>query len=277
MSKERELRKVLSPISIRSAAAGSDSPGTIEGMIHTYGSVADLHTFTEEVLPHAFDDAVNSGDDICCFFNHEPSNLLGRRSARTASYRATDDGLWFSCTLPNTQAGRDVYTLASRGDLQGCSWMFTVDPQDEKISAGGPRGTHRTIKRISQLFEGGPVSMPAYKNGSSVNARSLGIHYVAGSSDAAMRERARQLLVRIRESDNLLVHHEVEMNRALLEDLERRVNGEYSVRNTEPTLCELHVRLERLSEAVEKEKYDLAVKEWFDNRPRHSVVEKQEK
>jgi phage head maturation protease len=62
-----------------------------------------------------------------------------------------------------------VYSAIKRGDVDGCSFAFTVPEGGDTWEENG--GTIlRTLKRV-KLFELGPVLWPAYPAGTSVGAR----------------------------------------------------------------------------------------------------------
>lgn len=116
----------------------------------------DLGGFIETISPSALDGVDLS--DVRCFLDHDSSKLLGRTSSGTLSLKVDEVGLRFRCVLPNTSVGRDAMELVKRGDLNQCSFGFTV-----KEDAWTPGETmHRAINKIGQLLEISLVSIPAY-------------------------------------------------------------------------------------------------------------------
>lgn len=116
----------------------------------------DLGGFIETISPSALDDVDLS--DVRCFLDHDSSKLLGRTSSGTLSLTVDEIGLRFRCVLPNTSVGRDAMELVKRGDLNQCSFGFTV-----KEDAWTPGEImHRSINKIGQLLEISLVSIPAY-------------------------------------------------------------------------------------------------------------------
>jgi hypothetical protein len=112
---------------------------------------------------------------VRCLFNHNPDNVLGRTKSGTLRIADSSDGLSYECdTDPNTTMGRDVPAMIERGDVDGCSFAFTVAKQAwrEEKAADGDMIVYRDIEEIDELFDVGPVTYPAY-TGTSVNARSL--------------------------------------------------------------------------------------------------------
>jgi HK97 family phage prohead protease len=72
-------------------------------------------------------------------------------------------------TENNTEA-KSLYSAVERGDIDGMSFMFTVDEDRwEDIDSDHPT---RSILKISKVFEVSAVTFPAYED-TSIQARSL--------------------------------------------------------------------------------------------------------
>lgn len=138
----------------------------VEGYAATFNTETRISdAWTETIAPGAFAASLASGNDILALVDHDPARLLGR--TRTGSLRLSEDsrGLAFDIDLPDTQTGRDVLTLAERGDLGGMSFGFTAT--DERLD-----GDRRELRAVD-LFEVSVVSAwPAYP-GTIVQARAL--------------------------------------------------------------------------------------------------------
>lgn len=123
--------------------------------------------FVEQIAPGAFSASLSSDDIVCCF-NHDFNQLLGRKSSGTLKLSDSAEGLQFRCQLDRSNpTHQSVYASVKRGDLNGCSFQFTV--QDDDWHQDG-RTILRTLKKV-KLFELGPVVFPAYPQGTSVGAR----------------------------------------------------------------------------------------------------------
>jgi len=121
--------------------------------------------FTEVVRPGAFRSSMTA--DVISCFNHDVNRLLGRTSSGTLSLIETPAGLKWSVQLPEHAA--DIKEMVSRGDLQGCSFTFSVNRGGDTWT-----GDNRELRDL-RLIEVGPVVMPAYAQ-STVALRSL-MHY----------------------------------------------------------------------------------------------------
>lgn len=95
--------------------------------------VSPTESYREKLLPGAFKKAVAERQDVVCLVNHEQDKLLGRTTSGTLQLGEDSKGLSFRCSLPNTQLGRDTHELVQRGDLNGCSFSFSLGPEDGKF------------------------------------------------------------------------------------------------------------------------------------------------
>lgn len=121
-------------------------------------SSEDLGGFVETISPSALDGVDLT--DVRCFLDHDSSKLLGRTKSGTLTLSIDEVGLAFRCVLPNTSVGRDALELVKRGDLNQCSFGFTVE--DDSWMNGEEGMMHRSINKIGKLLEISLVSIPAY-------------------------------------------------------------------------------------------------------------------
>src|SRR5262249_1387760 len=112
------------------------------------------------------------GDDTACLYNHDPSWILGRRGSGTLQLGVDKTGLWFSCTTPNTMIARVVVEGITRGDINGCSFGFSVDKQRFELSDEPDKPDIRWLESI-RLHDVSPATFPAY-SGTSIGTRSDG-------------------------------------------------------------------------------------------------------
>lgn len=146
----------------------AESP-RLTGYAAKYGIQTDLGWFREKIKAGAFDEALTSSD-ARALKNHDPNLLLGRESSGTLRLSSNSVGLRFEIDVPATTTGRDTLEEVRRGDLAGCSFAFTVAEDEWKHREG--EQSERTIVRIAQLFDVGPVTYPAYED-TTVVARSV--------------------------------------------------------------------------------------------------------
>lgn len=137
----------------------------LTGYAARFNTEARIGHFSEVIRPGAFAASLK-GRDILALVDHDPTRLLARTRTGTLELREDAEGLAFTIQLPDTQAGRDVLTLAERGDLGGMSFGFTVEKDGERWD-----GNRRELRAVT-LHEISVVSAwPAYE-GTSVAARS---------------------------------------------------------------------------------------------------------
>ena len=147
-----------------------DNVRKIEGYTAKFNKwSADLGGFREKIHKNAFDEALKESD-VRALKNHDSNLLLGRTTSGTLKLFTNSVGLRFEVDMPDTNTGRDTLEEIRRGDLSGCSFAFTVTEDDWKYREDG--SVERTILRVGELFDVGPVTYPAYPD-TSVAARSL--------------------------------------------------------------------------------------------------------
>lgn len=148
-------------------AAMWDSPTVIRGF---FGD-----GFNEQIRKGAFSRALAEKQDVRALFNHGPNGIVGRTVNNTLRLAEDDRGLRYEVDLPDTQTGRDLYTLVKRGDISQSSFGFSVyrdeNRQGEEWFEPESGIPTRTLTDVD-LFDVSPVTFPAY-NSTSVSARSL--------------------------------------------------------------------------------------------------------
>src|SRR4051812_25923117 len=82
--------------------------------------------FRETIHPDAFTRSLVEQPDVRMLRDHNPSVLLGRTRAGTLRIGTDAEGLWYECSLPDTTDGRDLAESIRRGDIDACSFGFTV-------------------------------------------------------------------------------------------------------------------------------------------------------
>lgn len=126
----------------------------------------NLGGFREQIDPGAFDDC--DMDDVRCLFNHDDSMVLGRTVSKTLTLTRDSAGVHFECDPPDTSYARDLAACMDRGDVDQCSFSFTVAPGGADWSEDPESGGDiRTVKKISRLYDVSVVTYPAYPQTSS--------------------------------------------------------------------------------------------------------------
>ncbi|MFV2949626.1 HK97 family phage prohead protease [Pseudomonas japonica] len=157
-------------------AVQSDDQGgapKIAGYGAVFNQRSDLlgGSFVEIIAPGAFDDVLEQ--DVRGLFNHDPNYLLGRTASGTLRLTVDERGLAYEIDTPNTQTIRDlVVEPLRRGDMSGSSFAMRVAPGGDSWHEEKDGLIVRTIFKIAELRDVGPVSFPAYPD-SSAAQRSL--------------------------------------------------------------------------------------------------------
>ena len=109
---------------------------------------------------------LSSGGGVLALFNHSNDHVLGRSTIGTLRLSSDDQGLAVEIDPPDTQPGRDLSVLVSRGDITGMSFAFTVEPQGEAYHKDADGMTIRTVSKVDTLYDVSIVSVPAYSESS---------------------------------------------------------------------------------------------------------------
>lgn len=105
--------------------------------------------------------------DVPFKYNHSDAVMvMARTRNKTLELIPDDQGLLIRAKLANTTAGRDLYELIKRGDIDKMSFAFTVaeDSYDKETRT-------RTIKRFKRIWDVSAVDTPAYQD-TYISARS---------------------------------------------------------------------------------------------------------
>jgi Escherichia/Staphylococcus phage prohead protease len=154
---------------------------------------SNLGGFRETIKPGAFSRSIDGGARVVCLFNHDANKILGRVPG-TLTVSEDSRGLKFKCILdPNNSEHKNLHSSVARGDVDQCSFSFTVPKGGQSFDDGldpdtGKPCLMRTLTDVD-LMDVSPVVYPAYPN-TSVNARAEGRKkpdYSTNAADEAFR------------------------------------------------------------------------------------------
>lgn len=140
-----------------------------------YNSLTDLGWYNEIIAEGALDAA--DLRDVRFLVNHNTDMIPLARSRNnnansTMQLEVTNEGLNIRVDLDveNNAEAKSLYSAVERGDLDGMSFMFTVDAD----SWEDPDSDHptRTIEKLGKIFEVSAVTFPAYE-ATTISARGL--------------------------------------------------------------------------------------------------------
>lgn len=132
----------------------------------------------EIIAPEAITKEVLDNCDIKFTMFHDRQLILARskNGAGTLSYTVDEKGVAFEFEAPNTADGDKALELVKRGDLAGCSFMFSTHYWDEafvsrsvEVRDGRAYITY-TVKAVTGVYDMTLATDPAYPD-TSVEAR----------------------------------------------------------------------------------------------------------
>lgn len=174
---------VVSGVQRRSVSANLRTSGATDefalvGYAALYNSLSkNFGGFREMIAPGTFQRSINRGADVKALFNHQPDNILGRTKSGTLHLESDSRGLKFRCDLDKRQSRhQDLHAAVQRGDVDECSFAFTVARGGEDWMENGCEDDDtgekcymRTLKDVD-LMDVSVVTYPAY-DGTSAGAR----------------------------------------------------------------------------------------------------------
>lgn len=165
-------RRTIQAAELR-AIKQDEQPSKIIGYAALYNSLSEVMwgCVQEKIAQGAFAGVIPKSD-IRCLFNHDANFVLGRMAAGTLNVTDDAKGLYFENTPPNTSIANDLMVSIDRGDVNQCSFAFTVadDGDDWDETADGM--ILRTINVFDELFDVSPVTYPAFTD-TNAQVRSL--------------------------------------------------------------------------------------------------------
>lgn len=162
---KREIRLA----EIRALEPTNDQDMIVEGRAIVYDSPTVMYEIDgiqyKEVITRG---ALEGADlrDVPFKYNHSDAVMvMARTRNKTLELIPDDHGLLIRAKLADTTAGRDLYALIKRGDIDKMSFAFTVAEEEYN------KDTHtRTIKRFRRIWDVSAVDIPAYSD-TSISAR----------------------------------------------------------------------------------------------------------
>lgn len=139
----------------------------IEGKAITFNEETFLFRdkWAEKDIYEKIDSGALEGADIKDVFlkyNHSDEVMvMARTKNKTLTLTVKEDGVWIRAELAPTTAGRDLYELVKRGDIDKMSFAFSIE--HERVDETEDKVIY-TVMRIKKLYDVAAVAMPAYDN-----------------------------------------------------------------------------------------------------------------
>lgn len=178
MKKKRTIA-IVSGLRIREATDGAESR-TIEGYALKFGVRSRLlcdwwNNYYEVLEPGCVTREMLDKQDIKLTMFHDRQLVLARsnKGNGTLSYEVDKVGVKFWAEMPHTVDGDKALELVSRGDIAGCSFIYSTDEGDsenvvsyEHLDEKGDDGEDillRHVKRIDNVYDFTITTDPAYE------------------------------------------------------------------------------------------------------------------
>jgi HK97 family phage prohead protease len=156
----------LTNIETRAALETRAEGRKLVGYAAVYDSETRISDFTETIRRGAFTASLANGADKLALVDHDNGKVLARTKSGTLRLSEDERGLQFEIDVPQTTLGNDILAMATRGDLGGASFAFTVADGGESWS-----GDRRELRSVN-LHEVSVVQSFAAYSATSVSVRS---------------------------------------------------------------------------------------------------------
>ncbi|MFM1525263.1 MULTISPECIES: HK97 family phage prohead protease [Helcococcus] len=186
---DREYRSMSSKLEIR---ADTDEDLVIEGYFALFDDETELwNGYFEKINRSAFDKTLKGEPDIRALFDHDTAKILGRTKNNTLVLRVDKKGLFGRIKINrNDTEAMNLYERVKRGDIDQCSFGFSILDQDVRE---GNNGSYHVEIRDLELFEVSVVTFPAYSN-TSVSARKKDFENQKKNNHEAWKKRMKEKL-----------------------------------------------------------------------------------
>ena len=153
---EKEIRTLNTEIR-------SSEDRKIEGTAIVFNQLSeDLGGFREQISPSAVDGVIEQSD-IFMLYNHNRDRgylARSRNGKGTLNIEVREDGVYFHFDAPHTALADEVREHMINGDLNQCSFAFTV--LEDRWAKQEDGSYIRTIDKFGKLFDFSLVDTPAY-------------------------------------------------------------------------------------------------------------------
>lgn len=161
---------------VREAAEGEKESRTITGYAILFGvPSAPLYDYDDEearevIAPEAITKELLDGCDIKMTMFHDRQLILARskNGSGTLTYTVADKGVAFEFEAPHTADGDKALELVRRGDIAGCSFMFTTHYYDSAYVSrdvkreNGKTVVTYTVNVVTGVYDFTLAADPAY-------------------------------------------------------------------------------------------------------------------
>ncbi len=168
---EEKSESPLLKVESRAAGEGEEETRWIVGYAAKFNvDSLDMGEFTERIAPGAFGIVSERRGrktplETRALWNHDPNYPLARYPTNLRMH-VDDVGLRYEFPVPDTTYGRDLANNIEAGIVRGSSFSFVVANGGESWDVVEGKNV-RMINSISELYDVGPVTYPAYPDATS--------------------------------------------------------------------------------------------------------------
>lgn len=177
--KDGLVRAVLPGLEVRAKGDEGKMP-TLHGYFLRFNEDTEIDSlfegrFIERIAPGAAKKTLEeSGDAVRILYNHGHDPSIGEKPLTAPNLREDEQGVYYEGELFDTSYNRDLIPALEAGQL-GASFKFrviqeSINEEPERSEANPDGIPERTITEL-KLYEGGPVTFPAY-DGATAGLRS---------------------------------------------------------------------------------------------------------
>ncbi|MBP5784545.1 MAG: HK97 family phage prohead protease [Methanobrevibacter sp.] len=163
----------------------NDESRTITGKAISFDTPSQYIGYIEYINRDAITQELIDTSDIIMNYQHDDTRMLARwtKGKGTLNVELREDGVYFSFECPDTTLGNDILWHIRHGNLQKCSFAFTL-PDDQAIRwfRNDDNELCGEIMRIDGLYDLSIVTTPAYED-TYVDAREFDLEAVKRSLD----------------------------------------------------------------------------------------------
>lgn len=140
----------------------------VEGCAIKFNSRSKYLGFYETILPEACTQEFINSQDVLALFDHDDSRgILARwnKGVGNLKLEVRNDGLYYAFDALPTQLGDEVLEYIKSGIIEGSSFAFCVDSNDESAQEWERKSdgnVYRTIKKFKIITDVSAVVHPAY-------------------------------------------------------------------------------------------------------------------
>jgi len=164
----------------------NDESRIITGKAITFDTPSQYIGYTEYIRSSAITQELINNSDIIMNFQHDDTRMLARwtKGQGTLNVELRTDGVYFSFEAPDTTLGNDILWHIRHGNLQKCSFAFTISDNGMHWYRDDENNLCGEVVDIDGLYDLSIVTTPAYDD-TFVDARDFDLDAIKRSLDEA--------------------------------------------------------------------------------------------